>query len=152
MASSIPTEHEMNFMDYLTSNINTSFSFESINERKVRDIIKQLNSKSSSGNDGISTNIFKKLEPLLSKSLALIINQSLNTGIFPERLKLAKITPVHQKDDVFSILPSISKVFEKPVIDQLYSYFSQNAYFCKANMVFANNIQPNMLCLNLLTE
>ena len=67
MASSIPAEHEINFMDYLTSNINTSFSFESINESKVRDIIKQLNSKSSSGNDGISTNIFKKLEPLLSK-------------------------------------------------------------------------------------
>ena len=69
MASSIAAEHEINFMDYLTSNINTSFSFESVNESKVRDIIKQLNSKSSSGNDGISTNIFKKLEPLLSKSL-----------------------------------------------------------------------------------
>ena len=158
MASSIPAEHEINFMDYLTSNINTSFSFESINESKVRDIIKQLNSKSSSGNDGISTNILKKLEPLLSKSLALIINQSLNTGIFPERLKLAKITPVHKKDDVYSlgnyrpisILPSISKVFEKAVFDQLYSYFSQNAYFCKNQYGFRKQHSTEHAILELV--
>ena len=68
--------------------------------------------------------------------MTLIINQSLATGIFPDKLKNAKITPIHKKESIhtlenyrpISILPTISKIFEKTVFNQLYTYFDNNNY------------------------
>ena len=78
--------------------------------------------------------MLKYLLPVLSQSLTLIINQSLNTGIFPNKLKLAKLVPIFKKGDTsfpenyqpISLLPAISKVFEKVVFNQLYEYFISN--------------------------
>ena len=60
----------------------------------------------------------------------------LNTGIYPDKFKCTKITPIHKKDDChlvenyrpISLLPSISKLFEKVVFDQIYTYFIENNY------------------------
>ncbi len=35
----------------------------------------------------------------LIRPITLIINQMLNTVIFPDKLKVAKIMPIHKKDD-----------------------------------------------------
>ena len=63
-----------------------------------------------------------------------MVNQMLTTGIFLDRLKLAKVKPIFKKDDKnsftnyrpISLLPSISKNFEKVIYDQLYAYFQSN--------------------------
>ncbi len=55
----------------------------------------------------------------------------LNTGISPDKLKLAHIMPMHKKDDEslftnyrpLSRLPAISKIFEKLIFKQLYHFF-----------------------------
>ena len=60
----------------------------------------------------------------------------MNCGIFPEKFKLSKITPVYKKDDKYlvenyrpiSLLPSISKLLEKVVFDQFYEYLTVNNY------------------------
>ena len=102
-------------------------------------MIDKLPSKSSSGVDGISTNLLKYIKYLISKPLTLIINQCLETGIFPSKLKIAKVIPILKKGDelIFdsyrpiSILPSISKVFERIIFNQIHSYFHVNdLYFC----------------------
>ena len=63
-------------------------------------VINNLHSKSSYGYDGISTILLKKLEALINKPLTLIINQSLNSGISPEKLKISKISPIYKKNDI----------------------------------------------------
>ncbi len=55
----------------------------------------------------------------------------LNTGIFPDKLKIAKINPIYKKDDdnlftnyrPISLLPAISEVFEKVIFQQVYAFF-----------------------------
>ena len=66
-----------------------------------------------------------------------MINQVFNTGIYPERLKLAKVIPVFKKGDSklinnyrpISLLPVISKVLEKIIANQLSQYFEDNKLF-----------------------
>ncbi len=64
----------------------------------------------------------------------------LNTGIFPNKLKIAKICPLHKKDGdtlftnylPISLLPAISKIFENVIFKQLYEFFHiVYMYICK---------------------
>ena len=101
---------------------------------EVTKIIKNLASKNSSGHDDISARFIKRILETITPPLTHIINQSLCTGIFPDRLKIAKVIPLFKKVDQhildnyrpISLLPVISKVFEKIVFDQLYQYFTDN--------------------------
>ena len=57
-----------------------------------------------------------------------------NAGIFPNKLKIAKVVPVFKKGDKdllnnyrpISMLPSISKIFETVIYNQLYEYFQEH--------------------------
>ena len=68
------------------------------------------------------------------------INDCLLKGSFPDSLKLANVTPVHKKDEstdkenyrAVSVLPLLSKIFERLVYDQLNEYLDQylNSLLC----------------------
>ena len=73
--------------------------------RIIKRTIINLPNKSSCGYDGLSTKLLKILEPALTKSLTLLINQVLTTGIFPDKLKIAKVIPVYKKGEkLFSVI------------------------------------------------
>ena len=134
LANKINTENKKVFSAYITRRILTSFTFTLVNQDEVKMCISSLKTKTSCGIDGISVKNFKFLSPALIEPLSLIINQSLVTGIFPTKLKIAKVLPLFKKEDPtlmdnyrpVSLLPSISKVFEKIVFNQLYKYFQDN--------------------------
>ena len=146
MASSIENIPDKSFKQFLTKNIDTQFSFKEIDANHVKHVIHELIPKQSSGHDEITSALIKQLEPIISKPLSIIINQSFNTGIFPDKLKLAKIVPIFKKNDKhtfenyrpISILPSISKIFEKIVFHQLFTYFSKNNYLDSNQYGFRN--------------
>ena len=64
-------------------------------------------------------------------------NQSLKSGIFPNELKIAKVTLIYKKDDKkvitnyrpISVMPVVSKVFETVIHEQLSDYFLTNNLF-----------------------
>ena len=74
------------------------------------------------------------MKNLISLPLSIIINQTLNTRIFPDTLKVAKVRPLYKKGDdrsfsnygPISLLPSFSEIFEKVIYQQTYSYFQTN--------------------------
>ena len=118
----------------MNKHINTVFNFENIDEDTVRKTIQTLPSKISCGLDGISSKLIKIIEPAIIKPLTLLINQVLNTGIFPDELKIAKVIPIFKKDDPtllknyrpISLLSTLSKVIEKIIFTQLSLYFNEN--------------------------
>ena len=110
------------YSDYLNKYIHSFFTFVNIDEAVVKKTINYLQAKSSSGCDGISSKLLKVIEPVIINTLTMLINQVLNAGIFPDKLKIAKVIPIlHMKGDPslfenyrpISLLPSISKVLEK---------------------------------------
>ncbi len=61
----------------------------------------------------------------------------INTGIFLDKLKIGKIIPIFKKDDEtqftnyrpISLLPIISKIFERTIFKQFYKFFLDNNLF-----------------------
>jgi len=123
-----------NFEQYLKATVTSTFQFENITEETIHGIIRNLKPKTSFGWDRISNKLLKYVANELVPFLTLILNQTLNTGIFPNKLKVAKVLPIFKKDDSMkfenyrpvSVLPSVSKVFERVIHNQLYSYFDIN--------------------------
>ena len=129
--------HDVNgkhFENFSTNKPDCELHFDQISVSDVNKIIDNLSSKTSCGFDDISLKLLKFLKPVLATPITIIINQMLNTGIFPYKLKVAKIKPLYKKGDTsnfnnyrpISLLPSISKIFEKVIFQQTYSYFEQN--------------------------
>ena len=89
--------------------------------------------------------------------LSIIVNQSLCTGIFPDKLKIAKVIPLYKKQDenVFgnyrpiSLLSSVSKVFERIVFDQLYDYFTTNGLLFNSQYGFRKHHSTELGALEL---
>ena len=131
---------------YLLDNIDTTFAFNMITSADVKAKINQLKPKSSSGHDQLSTYLLKKIAHTIAEPLTLAINQSLVTGIFPDSLKIAEVIPLFKKDDKhdmenyrpISLLPALSKVYEKTVYKQLFGYFTQNNLIYTSQYGFRN--------------
>ena len=83
------------FTDYLHNPTDHRFTFSQINEREVLSIINKLKYNTLSGKDGISNKLLKSIKSEISEAIAIIINQSILTGIFPDQLNLAKVKPLY---------------------------------------------------------
>ena len=66
--------------------------------------------------------------------LAFLFNETIRNGIVPEKIKIAVLYPIHKKDSKMkvnsyhpiSILPMISKIYEKLIHAKLMSFFTKN--------------------------
>ena len=104
---------------------------------EVEKIIDSLNIKKSVGPMSIPTFILKIYKEFFSHYLALLINISFETGIFPDILKTAKVTPIHKKDSLMnylnyrpiSLLSAISKIYEKLIYTRIFEYLRGQSKF-----------------------
>ena len=82
----------------------------------------------------IPTKLLKIAASIVAPSLTAIFTKSIITGIYPTEWETARVTPVFKKgvkSDLnnyrpISVIPVVSKVFEKIVYDQLYQYLNDN--------------------------
>ena len=99
LSNSIKTDSSKTISSYLKQRVISSFEFDCVSVSEVEKIIKNLASKNSSGHDGISARFLKRILEIITLPLTHIVNQSLCTGIFPDRLKIAKVVPLFKKGD-----------------------------------------------------
>ena len=145
LAETILPKHQTKpFDSYLKDRCKSTFNFVPVTRDEVISVIHIFAQKKSTGHDLISTHLLKEISLLIAEPLSLIINQSLCSGIFPSKLKIAKVIPLHKKNEKdlldnyipISLLPSISKVFERIVYNQLYSYLTTNGILFKSQYGF----------------
>ena len=79
-------------------NTSNSFSFTEIETDDVHKEIRSLNSKKSGTQYDIPAKILKKCASSTAPALQKLFNEILRTGNFPDKLKLADITPVLEKE------------------------------------------------------
>ena len=115
-------------------NFLNSFFLSPIQPSEILKIVSELQLNKSPGYDGIDCSVLKKSIHYLVTPLCSIFNLSLDKGIFPSSLKLAKIVPIYKKGDKsilsnyrpISILSVFSKLFEKLIHKRLLSYLCHN--------------------------
>ena len=85
--------------------------------------------------DPIPTGLLKSVLPAIIHLLTKLVNQSLQTGEFPDELKQALVTPLLKKPSLdlimknyrpISNLPFVGKLLERCVIDQLLEHIRTN--------------------------
>ena len=105
--------------DTLIPNSNVpEMEFTQITQGVIVNIIKLLQSKSSTDINGISMKLLKKVSHEVGWPLAHIFNMSLEQGIFPNALKQSKVVPIHKAGSLencdnyrpIALLNSISKI------------------------------------------
>ena len=110
---------------------NSSVTFRHTTEGEITKMIKSLNPKKATGPDQIPPKLIKIARPQISNVLTGMINNAIDEGIFPDSLKRAQVTPVFKKADNLSkdnyrpvsILPCLSKIFERVIANRLNEYF-----------------------------
>ena len=104
---------------YLGSANKYSLFLSPVTHFEVEDLISNLNSSKSIGPHSNPIKLLKILKHQISYPLTELLNQSFLKGIFPSRLKVAKVVSVFKKGDPkitsnyrpISLLPVFSKIF-----------------------------------------
>ena len=108
----------------------SKFKFSRVSELEVFLSLENLNTKKCFGADKVhpllvSIAIFQIYRPITH-----IINLSISQGIFPDSMKIAKVVPIFKQGSrsscdnyrPVSILPTLSKIFEKCIFNQFMFY------------------------------
>ena len=110
--------------------IENKMVFKRVTESQICRIVDNLKAKNSCGVDHISNNFLKQIIHVIKLPLCQIFNMSLNAGMFPNLMKLAKVLPLFKSGDPtiadnyrpILLLPVISKVLEKVVYQCIVSH------------------------------
>ena len=117
-------------IDYLGSRTEHSFFMTPVIPLEISDTISLLKTAKSIGPNSIPIKLLEILSPHISPLLSDIVNESFQSGIFPEKLRLAKVIPLFKKGcpltasnyRPISLLSVFSKVIEKVMYKRLYDF------------------------------
>ena len=110
-----------------------SISFKSFSENDIICVINNIDLSKAYQKDNIPPSILKANVDIIAKVLH-DINLNIENGSFPVNLKNADVTRIFKKLErilktnyrAISILPTLSKVYEKIFYQQIYEYFGNN--------------------------
>ena len=119
-------------------------SFSQPTDTKVLTHLNNLNTNKAKDIYDFPSRIIKGVADLIANPLATMINKSLSSGVFPELLKHAKVTPLFKsglKNDIknyrpISVLPIFDKIFEKIVHDRITTFLNKNNSIFKGQFGF----------------
>ena len=125
-----------------------------ITEQEVSDIICSLDVHKSTGHDGISARLLKEARLEITPSLTTLYNFCLANNRFPNEWKKSNVLPLFKNGtkDIcsnyrpVSILPVISKIFERIVFKHVYNFFHRH----KLITCHQSGFRPNDSTVNQL--
>ena len=119
-----------------------------------------MNGKKSSGYDEIPPKLVKNISKHIVKPLTYIYNQSFLTGVIPNDLKIALVTPVFKANDKeefnnyrpISVLSCFSKILEKIMYKRVIKYLDKNNILFQSQYGFRKKHSTNLATIELMTK
>ncbi|CAB4018504.1 Hypothetical predicted protein [Paramuricea clavata] len=138
----------------------SSFHFSCISVQETFDALNQLNSRKSPGLDGISVKLLKDTSDVIAQPLANIFNLSLQTAIFPDEWKIAKVSPVFKEGNKtdcgkyrpISVISVVAKLFEGLVYNQLRTFIADNSILVEQQSGFRSQHSTETALLGSTNE
>ena len=102
---------------------------------EVKTTIMRLKNKKSVGKDQIPIHLIKSVADEVAPLVSHLINLSISTGVFPDKLKVAQIVPIYKKGEKnqlsnyrpIALLNNFSKIYEKIISERLISFFEKES-------------------------
>ena len=121
-------------MRFVTPIEDSLFNFISIPLQEIIVALNEIKCSKSPGIDGISIRLLKDASNIVAGPLMNIFNVSLQSAVFPNDWKLAKVTPIFKEGNKadcgnyrpISVISAVAKLFEKLVYRQLSSFLRLN--------------------------
>ena len=125
---------DTDFKDYsffMKNRIDSTMFFDEIESHEIDLIIDKLNPNKSSD---MSPRVLKIFKRMLSPTFAILFNNCVSAGIFPDVLKIARVIPLYKsgvKSDIsnyrpISLLPIVSKIIEKLIHSRINSFMEKH--------------------------
>ena len=158
LAEKIPLVQQ-SFEDYLSQS-ETSMDNDELSFEEFETAFKSLKRNKASGVDDLSCNVIIDTYDYIKLPLFNIFQTSIREGVFPDKLKIAKVTPVFKAGDAtslgnyrpISILPVFSKVLERIMYNRVYNFLTKNNLLFSRQFGFQKNTSTEHAILQLVDD
>ena len=156
-----------NFIDYLNKkdsngkliidSTNSSFFLAATVPGEVERLIDAMDMKKSAGPNSVPVFLLKTFKLFFAVWLSRLVNLCFEVGVFPDILKIAKVTPLHKKESnldflnyrPISLLSVISKIYEKLIYTRIYSYLTKKKLIYSKQFGFRSNYSTNHALISI---
>ena len=120
---------------------------EPITEHEIITKIDQLKSNKGARHDQFNTKLIQTIKLEISKPLTHIFNLTFSSGLIPDSLKIALVTPTYIANENFlfenyrpiSVLTCFSKLLERPMYKRFISFINKQRILSKHQFGFRKN-------------
>ena len=152
-----PDDHK--FQSYLRNSPAASIYLSPTNHVQIVSLINPLKLNKAPGHDDIPPYFLKLASNIITYPLSIIFNFCLSLGIFPQRLKTAKVIPIYKcgpADALGNYRPIFfslhSQVFEKLLLKRVTSFLEENNILTLTQYEFHKTYSTIHPILDIVTE
>ena len=160
LANKLPSVQH-NYFDFLnrSNSPDTLFAFNLVTPSEVKLEIACIPNNKSHGLYSCPTQILKYSSNVISNTLAEILNLSISTGVYPNKLKMAKIIPIFKTDDdtdpsnyrPISLLSNFNRIFEKVIFKRMESFIAQHNMLSLSQYGFRKTLSTQHAILDIVS-
>ena len=131
-----------------------------LTDEEVRNAFYSLKTNKSTGYDNISSNAINNVFDFIVGLLRYMFSNYPAQGIFPEKIKIARIMPIYKggdKENVVNfrpifVLPCFSKILERIMYNRLYLYLTENNLLYNKQFDFQKEHSPDHAIVQLADQ
>ena len=153
-----PVKH---FSEYLPQlNSPGSFFFNPVSSSEIELEIMTIPQNKAHGLYSFPTHILRSAKHIISQPLSVLLDKSLEHGIYPTKLKLAKVIPIYKSDDPSdpsnyrptSLLSVFNRIFEKMMYYRLKSFLEKKNIFNDSQYGFREKRSTEHAILDVINQ
>lgn len=149
----------INHLNTITIN-NLGFFLHPCDEIEISQLIDNLKIRKAAGLDDISGVTLKNISHLISPFLVRLANIIFETGVYTDKLKIAKVTPIHKKGQQnlcsnyrpISVLTTTNKILEQLIQKRLVRFLKTTGFFYDFQYGFRDHSGTNNACIEIIGE